>query len=385
MSANVTITFGLFLLTHFFQSCGKSEAEGTNETATTAGVSTEIGSESTAQPLSNCKASERPVFTAHVTDLDKIAAVTPLGGVGGGGTEIVGRSYVFPKGSIRNSGEAVPIYAPVDMELKASIKYIPPGAAADYQPDWALAFEVNCDVTVSFAHIKFVDPAIDATWPGAASEHSGPVEVKKRIPFKAGEKIGEWVGSAHAVAFDYIVEDKSSSAVYANQARYVNNSWRFQKCPYDYYPETMKVQWYAKLGNSTQPIAGTKCGGPSADVPGTLAGEWFWDQTASNGMGEITMQGAFGNPLPLASDALGVLTVGHIGSLQGMRFYGVDRPENISMRNGAHCYEMAQNIGLPQGYVYLKFVADDHIKVNYSATEACPVNFPEAGSKDYYR
>jgi hypothetical protein len=72
-------------------------------------------------------------FTAPLIDFEDVQVVTPIGLVGGGGTEIVGRSYVFPDPAIEG---AVSLYAPTAMRLVGGVRYLPPGAPDDYHPDW---------------------------------------------------------------------------------------------------------------------------------------------------------------------------------------------------------------------------------------------------------
>jgi hypothetical protein len=79
----------------------------------------------------------KAAFTAHVTDIASLFAVSPLPALAGG-VAFEGRSYMTVKSEY--AGQLVPLYAPTDMTLFAAKRYVTEGAPADYLPDWALEF-----------------------------------------------------------------------------------------------------------------------------------------------------------------------------------------------------------------------------------------------------
>ena len=159
-------------------------------------------------------------FIVPVVDPSVVQMVTPIGGVGAGGTEIVGRSYIHPKAEYEDI--ALPVRAPTDMRLIAVTHYIPPGAPVDgsYRSDWALTFEVGCDVSLSFYHIKGVVPSIEAQATGGIKSRSAPEPVSQTIEFKAGDIIGYYIRGFHSIAFDFIVNDRRVTNPFQNQRRY---------------------------------------------------------------------------------------------------------------------------------------------------------------------
>src|SRR4051812_5939707 len=62
-------------------------------------------------------------FSHQIMDPASIKVVTPIGTVGAGNTELVGRSYIFAKDG--TEGVRLPIKAPTDMQLVGATHYLP--------------------------------------------------------------------------------------------------------------------------------------------------------------------------------------------------------------------------------------------------------------------
>jgi hypothetical protein len=330
-----------------------------------------------------CNDSQNVEFSRHLIDPIYIKASTRIGGVGGGGTEIVGRSYITPKDEYE--GVQIPIYAPVDMDLIAVTNYIPPDAdPIGYHSDWALTFEVTCDVSISLYHIKGVVDAIREVAPPEIRRQSAPERTQKRVHFQAGEQIGYYQKGDRSIAFDFIVEDQSVINDFINQERYLAQSSNILhiRCPYELFQSAIQDEYLETIGS----MAGTRfpgagCGTVMRDKLGAISGNWFLEQDGKKGFGENTKVGMYGSPLPIATDVDGTIVVGHIGANTDMRFY-LGNPTYLDpeQMTGSHCYEEQGG-----GYVYFELVTNTEMKVYVSATGNCPNQFPADGYKTYYR
>lgn len=333
---------------------------------------------------------ERDVrFTFPVVDPAVVQNVTPIGGVGGGGTEIVGRSYIHPKAEYE--GIAIPIHAPTDMRLIAVTNYLPPGAPNDgsYRSDWSMTFEASCDVTLSLYHVKDVVASIRAQEKRGLQSRSAPEPVAQTVEFKAGEVIGYYIKGNLSIAFDFIVNDLRVTNQFLNQRRYEAQMSNILNiiCPYDLYSPAVRDTFLALVADAGgTPFPEYGCGQISRDVRGTLAGQWFLEPNAEKGFGENFMDGDYGSPLPITTMPSGTVQIGHLGAQTDVRLYTNNptwlAPEAI---NGSHCYQIEPNPSQPAGYVYVEMVSDWEMRLSYSARGLCPNEFPEENYRTYFR
>src|SRR3990167_2694959 len=98
--------------------------------------SEKVSSENASKDSGSCNPNE-PRFTAAVTELDKIDAFGPLGGVSGGSP---GRSYIGIK-----KGNEVAVYNPGEAVLE-TIVYARRGGA-ETPGEYGLYFKAECDIT----------------------------------------------------------------------------------------------------------------------------------------------------------------------------------------------------------------------------------------------
>ena len=324
-------------------------------------------------------------FTAPLIDFENVQVVTPIGLVGGGGTEIVGRSYVFPRPEI---ADAVPLYAPTDMKLIGGVRYMPPGAPEDYHPDWALAFAPDCSssVLIELYHVKDVVPELLEALGDEVAMSSAWRQTSANVHFEAGDEIGEWVRGPTSVAFDFIVSDKAVDNEFASPARYAASNILNVICPYRYYTPELREQFESLLGApGGGPIAGTQCGSVAIDEPGALAGQWFLDPDPVSGRGILSIEDGYGNPHPIALNPDHSIVFGNVGaSIQGFRLYE-DAPTWRDPRavDDGHCYQLGQS-GSPAGYLYYEVISDFEMRLFYASSGECPDTMP-AGGRTYYR
>lgn len=95
-----------------------------------------------------------PVFTTHLTDPAGITQIVPPGSVAG--DEIKGHSF------IRHDGRVMPLYAPVDMELKR-------GTYVAQSNDYGLEFEINGRFRLRLGHVELPRADIRALLPVSGS------------------------------------------------------------------------------------------------------------------------------------------------------------------------------------------------------------------------
>lgn len=327
-------------------------------------------------------------FNHHITDIASLKSVSPLGMVGAGDTEIVGRSYMFVKQDW--AGRAIPIYAPADVTLFAASHYVPQGAPVGYAPDWALWFTLDCNPQQSLQlfHIKQVSPRIEAVVPAGLSSSSALMATTQKVSFKAGEVMAFYVKGINDTAWDFIVYDERVTNVFANPARYLAQHSNVLNvvCPFDEFREDLKTQYYALLAApGSDPAPGLTCGSVSRDVPGSIAGQWFLSEDASAGFGSLRQEGFYGNPFPIVLRPDGIIDFGHVGPVRDVRIDSSNPSfQDPSLLTTEHCYQIYE-ASMAQGYLYFRVLSESGMQLSYSDVGLCPAVFPTSNFKNYYR
>jgi len=323
-------------------------------------------------------------FTHFVIDPDLVKVVTPLGSVGGGG-EIVGRSYIFPKDEL--SGQKIPLYMPANATLLQGAYYKSSGLPESYNPEYSLYFDLGCGKTLSFFHIKEVIEPIKSRFPSVASSSAG--NQVEPLDLKAGELFGYYIPGPNSIAWDFIVEDRNVTNKFANQDRYeagYGHNLLHVVCPYDLYKDEMRDAYYNLFGSAGGNLAeGADCGTVSRDIVGSIAGQWFVNQNPESGVGEYNLDGPYHNPLPVVKEVGGDVNI-IIGGSGIVRIHP-DNPSYINPRKvtDEHCYLIQPTPTKSDGYIYFNLISDTEMNVSYSPTGTCPQNFPDTNSKTYYR
>ncbi len=331
---------------------------------------------------------EKPVFTEYLVDPALVQKVGQLGFMHGSGIHIVGRSYVSFKDSVT---EKIPVYAPTDMTLDHGAYHKSPDAPEEHMPDYVMNFDAGCGVIIRIDHLKEVIPEIAAEFPELKEDSR--TEWVKRIPFKAGDLIGYFIQNEGVTGIDFIVHDESITNQFANQARHESGYHKslllHAACPYDYYEEDKRKEYYALIGGATgQLFKNQECGPINRDFPGTISGQWFLDKDVSGGIYDYYMEGDYGSAFPIIGNE-DRIAIGKINGRERTLIYPnyptYKHPKDVT---DEHCYQIhpkEQNPDEWDGYIYLKLVDDETMQVYYSATGDCPEHFPEVGFKTYYR
>lgn len=332
----------------------------------------------------NSQSCENPAFTEYFVDPSKVQKVGQVGVVHGSGLYIVERSYVSIKSEFNS--EKIPIYAPVDMTLRAGSHYqdllVP---SSNSLPDYALWFDADCNLEINFAHLKEVVESIAEQLPEVRPD-SRNIQLTP-LKFKAGDLIGYFIYKEGGVAgFDFIVRDKKIVNQFINQERYSDGragNLINGVCPYDYYEPGKKEEYYNLLGGTGGTLFKVKdCGNSSQDVAGTISGMWFLDKEPQGWIYESYKDGDYGSTLSIVGDEERV-TVGNLGQNRVSWAHNNNPtyklPKEITTE---HCYQFDSRG--EAGWVYFKVVSDTELDVVFKQTGNCPSSFP-SNAKRYYK
>lgn len=325
--------------------------------------SEKVSFENTSSASGSCDAG-MPRFTAAVTELDKIDAFGPLGGVSGGSP---GRSYIGIK-----KGNEVAVYNPGEAILE-TIVYARRGGGGT-PGEYGLYFRAGCDITYLLDHIDRVTDEIKALAPQEPAQSSATqygTQPNKTI--KAGVLLGYSDGTPLAHTFDFLVEDKSKKAYHINEKRWDWSQTVYSVCPYDLYPADLKAKFYALLGTPSDSglIKAGSCGGPSQDVDDTASGGWFQgDSTTTKGQWL-----AIGKELNTAD--LAIRDSGNIGFT--LKDYAPKiLPDKLTPGNQV-CYS-----GYSNNWAYLNLLSKTQLSLA-TGTGKCPSSFPSSQAEVWER
>ncbi len=322
------------------------------------------------------------VFTEYLIDPKYVQKVGQIGVVHGSGKYIVERSYISIKDGFWE--QKIPLYAPTDMKLSMGSRYNMNDGK--YMDDYALDFDVGCNVKITLGHVKEVVPSIGEQLPVANKDSRS--SMLKPIEFKAGELIGYYFqqrGEGAVAGFDFITRDYSFENTFINQERYKDRSSRnllHGVCPYDFYTGEKKEAYYNLFGSAAGVLFKNKeCGNASRDVAGTISGMWFLDKEISGYPFEDEgyKDGDYGSTLPISGDE-GQVTIGNLGSSKTLVVYAENPTYKLPWDvTDEHCYQF-QN-----GFAYFKVIDSISMDVYYSASGTCPAVMPSSGAKRYWK
>lgn len=325
-------------------------------------------------------------FTEYLIDPRQVQKVGQIGVVHGSGKSIVERSYISIKEEY--SERQIPIYSPKDMVLIGGAHY-KVSSDPNYMPDYVLKFDAGCGVEVLLGHMKGVVPEIEAKLT-PLKQDSREDEIRPGVEFKAGEKVGYYFQEKKegAVAgFDFVVRDSSVTNKFVNQERYSDDRARnliHGVCPYDYYTQEKKQDYYNLLGGAGGKLFEVNdCGTASRDKAGTISGMWFLDKEIVGEIYDNYKDGEYGSPISLVGDEEAV-TFGNLGQSATLKVYSNDPTYKLPIQvTGEHCYQFSQN-SRGTGYAYFKVVDDKTMDVYFSSSGDCPSIMPQ-NSKRYYK
>jgi hypothetical protein len=321
-----------------------------------------------------------PEFTENFIDPAYVRAVTPIGEQTGSGGVIAVRSYIHPSNSFL--GKELPIYAPVDMTLVMASYYKPPGAAANYQPEYSLYFEVGCGISVKFFHIKGVVGKVAGAVPAEPLPSSAGQSVT-RTPVKAGEQIGWYKLGANSVAFDFWVDNEAHTNNFIVPSHFAGSNALHSVCPYEFFTANKRTLWLSKLGApGSDPIPGTTCGVVTEGIEGTADGMWFISPDTQTD--HLTYDGAYQSQIMFSVDPSGILRIGGLntsGTLSQMMVSPQSstwlKPSDIKIGSN-HCWSTELQS------VAVKVIDNKTMSVVVGAGSCSTLSDPSTG-RTYYR
>jgi len=183
-----------------------------------------------------CESDPDPVFTADITDLDKVSMIVPPGTLEG--TMLKTHSYVQVK-------EKAPVYAPHDAYLYEGAFYTEEGMT-----QYLLFFQATCEVLFIFDHIQEPVVRIREAFPDAPADDTGTVRLEAPLFFEEGELVGHSTGTRLARHFDFGVYNRARPNHLAQQEGYgLSERDLIANCPYDYFPEEKRDLYYSLFGS----------------------------------------------------------------------------------------------------------------------------------------
>lgn len=329
---------------------------------------------------------QQPVFGSHLLDPGVIKVITQIGVVGGGNTEIVGRSYVFPIDGIE--GVRIPLTAPAALNVIAAKHYLPPGApTSGYVPDWSLLLDAGCGIQLELFHVKDVAASIKAVADTTISNSSAWQQLSTSVPFEAGATFGWYMRGLNSVAFDVIVHDRNFVNQFTNQARYVTGRSNLLDviCPWTLFAPSLRSSYLSALGSQAgQRVAGASCGSVNRDVAGTPAGQWF-TSPAVTGNWPFAKIGFYGDPLPIILGVDSTVYIGHTGPANDVRIYRDNGTwKDPATITSSHCYQITSGSNA-SGWLWLRMNSATQMDAAYGDTGTCPAAFPLSGFMAYHR
>ena len=320
----------------------------------------------------HCLSDPDPVFTAAFTDLGMIEFISPVGTLT---HSIVPHSYVWIARDDAGEVYAVPIYAPVDSMLTRAAYYTM--QTLNDQGEWeelaqyALTFEVSCEVTYRFAHIDRVVGEAAAVVPQVPVESSRSVPVDPPRAVKAGDLVAYAYGTRSANNFDFGLYNAARQNGFVNQERYETTpdlgTALYSDCPYDYFEPDLRGLFYALL-----PSHG--CGSASQDVEGTVSGSWF--EELDHGSASLSRSLAVGRSFVPGQEFIVVRTHEH-----EVRVYP-DEPTYLdpALVTTEHCYQQS---GGSELYAFIRLRSASELTAVFGVG-GCPSQMPDQ-PRAYYR
>lgn len=304
-----------------------------------------------------------PLFSANFIELDKIDALGPLGGVGGGSP---GRSYMGVK-----VGQETAVYNPTKSTLE-TIVYARRGGPST-PGEYGLYFRLGC-VLYLFDHLDRLSDEIKALAPKEPSDSSATqFGSQPNKVINAGQLLGYSNGTPLARTFDFLVEDESKKAYHINEKRWDWKQAVDSVCPYDLFSDELKAKYYQKIGEYSDSgfIKAESCGGPSQDVDGTASGGWFQgDSTTTKGKW-LAIGKQFGRAELAIRETSNFLT--------SLKDYNPKiLPDKLTPGNQV-CYK-----GYSNNWAYLSLISKTQLKLA-TGTGACPGSFPDAKAETWER
>lgn len=172
-----------------------------------------------------------------------------------------------------------PVYAPMDTVLETII-YAPRGPGAP--PEYGFYFKASCEVSFLLDHIDKISDELKSLSPDSPAESTRTeLGTKPNKLIKAGTLLGYTNGTPQARTFDFLLINTVKPVFHINSKRWEWGQAKNASCPYDYFTDALKSEYYKKIGvvNNEGFQSEGNCGSTSQDIAGTASGGWFKNES----------------------------------------------------------------------------------------------------------
>lgn len=314
-------------------------------------------------PNLDCKNDTQPLFTKPFTDLSKINHIMPLGNVKAGS---LSRSYISVKREKNDSKVWAPLFAPTNATL-FRIAYAYRGDPAQGgRAEYRIDFRVSCEVTFGFDHIANISERLKQFAPTEPTYMTrGGKEVS--VPVIEGELIGFTNGGLIGGAWDFLLFNYAKEVSHINPSRWTSEHNKYADCPYDYFTEDLRKQYYAMFASAGGERAqNSTCRSASRDVAGTLSGGWF-KGNATDVSGARIIIGSDYSTVDLVVDENDPRAMGSVLSIRHQN--APKKPEDV-LTGGSVCYTDGTN------HAFLKLLSDTQMASSIG-NGSCPSTLPQ--------
>lgn len=287
----------------------------------------------------------------------------PLGNVKAGS---LSRSYISVKREGNDKKIWVPLYAPTNATL-FRITYAYRGDPAQgARAEYALDFRVSCEVTFKFDHIANISEKLKELAPKEPNIKTNQGK-EVSIPIVEGELLGFTNGGLGGGAWDFLLFNYAKEVSHINTSRWTSDHNKYADCPYDYFTEDLKRQYYAMFASAGgEKSKNATCRSASRDVAGTLSGGWFKGNSTDTRGSRILLGSDF-STVDIVRDEGDTLAQGINFSLREQN--APKKPEEVTV-GGSVCYTDGTN------HAFLKLLSDTEMAASI-ASGHCPSTFPE--------
>jgi len=274
----------------------------------------------------------RITFEYPPVDLDAIEYITPLGLMTGSHVTPVDHQYYQ---NFKDPARVIDVYSPAAgtiLNMQHMVEVLTDGGGEPIS-DYRLVIEHTCSISSIFIHVGELSPRIAEVAPQ-------PGEFARvEIAVEAGEVIGSYTRNVdyNVVDLDITLEGLLVAETYEREP------WKIHTPdPFDYFSEDIRQTMIAKSLRSVEPFGGKF----DHDVAGTLAGNWFEQDT--NGYGGTDQDRYWSGHLSASYDLFDpthvVISIGTFDgvSLQAGVAGNAPDPREVTVDTGRIVYELVR-------------------------------------------
>ncbi len=311
-----------------------------------------------------CISNTKPLFTKPFTDLTNINHITPIGNVNAGS---LSRSYIAVKAYPNGTGIFVPLYSPTNATLfRIAYAYRgdpSKGARAEYRLD----FRVSCEVTFAFDHIAEISDKLKQFAPTEPA-YTTRSDREISVPISEGEYLGSTNGGLAGKAWDFLLFNYAKEVLHINPSRWASDHNKYADCPYDYFTEDLKKQYYSMFTSAGGEKGELNCRSASRDIAGALSGGWFKEKDDTDSKGTRLVVASDYSTVDLVIDQEAT----DLARLLALRHQNPPvKPEDVKVGQSV-CYFDSEK----QQHAFLKLLTEV-VMASHIGSGPCPSSLPE--------